>query len=85
MKSKNKHFKRDAELNKADMTTLVKKHFRGQGFKVHLSFSLFDWYLAEKFVAREINLEQLGDKHSLQLTLGIFPQNNSTLMHMIAA
>ena len=56
MKSKNKHFKRDAELNKVDMTALVKKHFRGQGFKVHLSFSLFDWYIAEKFVAGETNL-----------------------------
>ena len=32
----------------------------------------------------EINIDTLGERNALQLTLGVFPQQNSTLIHMIA-
>ena len=55
----------EADICRNDMVTIVTKEFRREGFKVHLSFNPFEWYLAEKFVNDEINIEQLGDKRAL--------------------
>ena len=67
LKAPNKYFKKEeeADLCRNDMVTIVKKEFRREGFRVHLSFNPFEWYLAEKFVNDEINIEQLGDKRAL--------------------
>ena len=65
------------------MSRLVKMS-QEKGFQVQLSSSPFEWYLAEKVVSNETKLEQLDDQRRLQLTLGVFPLQEPTLLHMIA-
>ena len=49
----------EASLSKVDMISIVKKAGKDLGFKAHLAFSPFEWYLAEKIVANEAEIEVL--------------------------
>ena len=43
-----------------------------------------EWYLAEEIAANKAQLDLLNNKQRLKLTMSIFPQQHSSLLHMIA-
>ena len=49
-----------------------------------LSFTAFDWFLAESISSLEQNIENVDRKPIAQLLLNIYPQQK-TLLHMITA
>ena len=64
------------------MTSLVSR--REGRFEAKLSFNAFDWFLAERIVSLEENIENVDSRRIAQLLLNIYPQQK-TLLHMITA
>ena len=57
---------------------------RHGGFEARLSFTVFDWLLAEKIASLETNINKLDSRHIVRLSLTIYPEQK-TLLHMITA
>ena len=60
-------------------------HGNGEGFQTHLSFLPVEWYLAEDIARKKAQLDAIDDRQRLKLTMSIFPVQNSSLLHIIAA
>ena len=62
------------------MTSLVSR--REGRFEARLSFNAFDWFLADRIVSLEENIEKVDSKRVVQLLMNVYLQQK-TLLHMI--